>query len=184
MAMGMSPSGPVPLRSYPRACIQARDGSKISLSTEQAGGHGASACRCYGLARSLTLQAPTDPHSQDTREVPLSRLMWSPLAWLWGHGRRLGLQRLSVGRTYLPIAVLGLVLSLGPDPAGLGEAGSEEKGSRDASHLQAHGDAGWALCRRSCTCPQLGTGTHTAALDLATPLLSRYWIGALWPWHP
>ncbi|XP_065494342.1 5'-AMP-activated protein kinase subunit gamma-3 isoform X4 [Caloenas nicobarica] len=79
----------------------------------------------YGLVPSLAPQASTDPRSEDTRELP--SLTQGSLAWPWGCGRRLGLQRLSTGRTYLPILVLGLVLSPGPDPAGLGEAGSREK---------------------------------------------------------
>lgn len=84
----------------------------------------------YGLTRSLAPQALTDPHSEDTREVPSSHLTWGSLAWPWGYGRRLGPRRLSMGRARLPAPVLGLVLSPGPDPASLGEAGSKEKGAR------------------------------------------------------
>lgn len=94
-------------------------GAQPSISARRGG---------YGLVPSLAPQASTDPRSEDTREV-LSSTQGS-LAWPWGCGRRLGLQRLSTGRTRLPILVLGLVLSPGPDPAGLGEAGSREKAAQ------------------------------------------------------
>lgn len=84
--------------------------------------------RSYGLTLSLAPQALTDSHSEDTREVPSSCLTRGSLAWPWGRGRRLGPWRLSTGRACLPAPVLGLVLSPGPDPASLGEAGSGEKG--------------------------------------------------------
>ncbi|XP_064307429.1 5'-AMP-activated protein kinase subunit gamma-3 isoform X4 [Phalacrocorax carbo] len=117
-------------------------------------------------------QASTEPHSEDTREVQLSHLARGSLAGLWGHGRRLGPWRLSMGRACLPALVLGLVLSPGPDPASLGEAGSGEKRAQGClPPVSTWRCLMGTVLRGAVSCPQLGAGT-----GMATLLPSCCWI--------